>query len=80
MVNPGLAQVIQHKDICHTIIDLCSSENYLPSKIQPRKAKIQNLNSKLQNPRCNDISKKNSLKLIIVSLDIFGVPATHGQL
>ena len=63
MVNPGLAQVIQHKDTCHTIIDLCSSENYLPSKIQPPKAKIQNLNSKLQNPRCTDILKKNSLKL-----------------
>ena len=57
MVNPGLAQVFQHKDICHTIIDLCSSENFLPSKIQPPKPKIQNLNSKLQNPRCNDISK-----------------------
>ena len=50
-------------DTCHTIIDLCPSENYLPSKIQPPKAKIQNLNSKLQNPRCTDILKKNSLKL-----------------
>ena len=39
MVNPGLAQVTQHKDTCHTIIDLCSSENYLPSKIQPPKPK-----------------------------------------
>ena len=63
MVNPGLAQVIQHKDTCHTIIDLCSSENYLPSKIQPPKAKIQNLNSRLQNPRCTNILKNNSLKL-----------------
>ena len=67
MVNPGLAQVIQHKDICHTIIELCSSQNHLPSKIQPCKTKIQNLNSRLQTPRCNDISKKNSLKLTIVS-------------
>ena len=80
MVNPGLAQAIQHKDICHTIIDLCSSENDLPPKIQIPTSQLQNLKSKLQNPRCNDISKKNSLKLTIVSLDIFGVPAIHGQL
>ena len=66
MVNPGLAQVIQHKDICHTIIDRCSSENYLPSKIQPPKAKIQNLNSKLQNPRCTDIVKKIFWNYIII--------------
>ena len=80
MVNPGLAQVIQHEDICHTIIDLCSPENDLPPKIEIPKSQLQNLKSKLQNPSCNDILKKNSLKLTIVSLDIFGVPATHGQL
>ena len=68
MVNPGLAQVIQHKDICHTIIDLCSSENDLPPKIP--KSQLQNLKSKLQDPKSelqnpklqNPKSKKSKLQ------------------
>ena len=61
MVNPGLAQVIQHKDTCHTIIDLCSSENDLPPRIQIPKSQLQNLksNSKIQNQN-SKIQNQNS--------------------
>ena len=62
MVNPGLAQVIQHKDICHTIIDLCSSENYVPPKIQIPKSKLQNLKSKLQDPKSEVQNPKPKLQ------------------
>ena len=69
MVNPGLAQVIQHKGICHTIIDLCSSENHLPS--QNPTPQSQDPESKLKTPK-SKMQRYLKEKLFETNYCIFG--------